>query len=67
MDDKREIVVGEIMGSKSVLVSAEGAALRVVETKLTGRLRKGLTAGIRGLGGRTGDREHTGAKHRDVR
>lgn len=55
MTNKREVVVGEIMGSKSVLVSADGAALRVVETKLTGRLRKGLTAGLRGLGGGTED------------
>lgn len=52
----REVVVGEIMGSKSVLVSDEGAVFRIVETKLTGRLRKGLTAGIRGLPGRTDTR-----------
>ena len=50
MAKKREVVVGSVMGSKSVLASEEGAAIKVVETKLTGQLRKGLTAGVHGVG-----------------
>lgn len=44
MLEERADVMGSILGSESILVSEAGAATKIIETKLTGRLKEGLTA-----------------------